>query len=321
MNSSIHDRLQGIHAATVVPMTSAFDLDEGALRDHIVWVSHTPGIRGLLVNGHAGENTVLSSAEKRRVIAIAREVAPQDCLICSGVNAESSLQAARDAEDAETAGADILLVFPPNSFALAHDERSAAIHHHFVEHACSLPLLLYGAPLHAGAMAYSPHVLKELAARERIVGIKEGSWEVAAYEETWRYFQSESKDFAVLGSGDEHLLTSYLIGSVGSQVSLAALAPDLLVRFYEAASAQHWDRARSIHDLIYPLARAIYREQPAARATARIKGALFLMGLLASAAVRPPQPELSQVEWDLLDGALSASGLKETGREKDYAGI
>lgn len=318
MNTSIQDRLAGIHAATIVPMTDAFDLDENALRDHLHRVSHTPGIRGLLVNGHAGENTVLSSAEKRRVIEIAREVVPSDCLICSGVNAESSLQAARDAKDAETAGADIILLFPPNSFALAHDQRSALIHHKIVEDACSLPLLLYGAPLNAGAMAYTQDVLKDLARRERIVGIKEGSWEVAAYEETWRLFRSERETFAVLGSGDEHLLTSYMIGSDGSQVSLAALAPELLVRFYDAAAAKDWGQAREIHDQIYPLSRAIYREQPAARATARIKGALHLLGHLKSAAIRPPQPELTQEEWDLLDAALVASGLKATAKERDY---
>ncbi|MEM1287663.1 MAG: dihydrodipicolinate synthase family protein [Pseudomonadota bacterium] len=319
MSTSIQARLAGIHAATIVPMNDAFDLDEKALREHLIWVSHTPGIRGLLVNGHAGENYALSSEEKRRVIEITRDVAPADLLICSGVNSESSLQAARDAKDAEAAGADTLLVFPPNSFALAHDPRSAILHHDYIEKACSLPLLLYGAPLNAGAMAYGHGVLEELAKRERIIGIKEGSWEVAAYEETWRFFRAERPDFAVLGSGDEHLLTSYMIGSVGSQVSLAALAPELLVRFYDAAEARDWDRAREIHDQIYPLSRAIYREQPATRATARIKGALHLLGRLSDPAVRPPQPALSTDEWNLLDAALTASGLKRTSRERDYA--
>ncbi len=93
---------------------------------------------------------MLSSAEKRRVVEIARQVAPADCLICSGVNAESSLVAAEDARAAEEAGADILLVFPPNAFALSHDPAAVLLHHEIIAEGCALPLLVYGAPVGAG---------------------------------------------------------------------------------------------------------------------------------------------------------------------------
>ena len=175
-------RMRGMHAATIVPMTADFRIDEEALAAHIAEVSHVPGIHGLLVNGHAGENFVLTSEEKRRVVEIARASAPKDCVICSGVNAESSLMLAEDAEMAEAAGADILLVFPPNSFALSHDPGTALIHQRHVLAATSLPLILYGAPVGAGAMAYDAATLAQLAAEPRVVGIKDGSWEVAAYE-------------------------------------------------------------------------------------------------------------------------------------------
>ena len=140
--TTIADRLRGIHAATIVPMTAGFAIDEARLAEHIAAVSHVPGIRGLLVNGHAGENFVLSSAEKRRVVEIARAVAPADCLICSGVNSESSLVAAEDARAAEEDGADILLVFPPNAFALSHDPAAVLLHHEIIARGCSLPLAM-----------------------------------------------------------------------------------------------------------------------------------------------------------------------------------
>ncbi len=228
-------RLAGMHAATIVPMTADFRIDEAALAAHIAEVAGTPGIHGLLVNGHAGENFVLTSEEKRRVVAIAREVAPKSCVICSGINAESSLVLAEDARLAEAAGADLLLVFPPNSFALSHPE-TALIHQRHVLEATSLPLLLYGAPVGAGAMAYDAATLASLASEPRVLGIKDGSWEVAAYEANRRQLLALRPDFVVMGSGDEHLLTSYLIGSAGSQVSLAAIAPRLCADFYAAAS-------------------------------------------------------------------------------------
>ena len=63
MARSFGDRLHGIHAATIVPMTPDFLIDEPALAAHIASVTSVPGINGLLVNGHAGENFVLSLAD------------------------------------------------------------------------------------------------------------------------------------------------------------------------------------------------------------------------------------------------------------------
>ena len=312
MKNDIRQRLRGIHAATIVPMTDDFRVDEGALERHIASVAGTPGIRGLLVNGHAGENFVLTAAEKRRVVEITRRAAPASCLICSGVNAESSLEVAREAEAAEAGGADILLVFPPNSWALGHDEACVDLHHAHVRAATGLPLLIYGAPVGAGQMAYPPATLQRLAADPRIVGVKEGSWEVAAYEANRRLLKDMRPDFVVMGSGDEHLLTSYIVGSDGSQVSLASVAPELLAALYERAKAGDWAGARVVHERIYPLAAAIYRDPPGGRATARIKGCLKLLGQLRNAAVRPPQPAVSAGEFASLERALAAGGIGST---------
>ncbi|MEI8146756.1 MAG: dihydrodipicolinate synthase family protein [Alphaproteobacteria bacterium] len=307
MTHPLAARLTGIHAATIVPMRADFEIDEDALAGHIAAISHRPGIRGLLINGHAGENFVLDSAEKRRVIEIARKVAPPDCVICSGINAESSLQAARDAADAERAGADILLVFPPNSWALGHDDGVVDIHHRHVLEATSLPLMLYAAPVGAGRMAYSGETLTRLVAHERIIAVKEGSWEVAAYEANKRLLEALRPDFVVMGSGDEHLLTSAIVGSAGAQVSLAALVPDLLVEFFAATQAGDWTKARALHDSIYPLAVAIYRDAPGGRATARLKLALALTGQIAADHVRPPQPPPSQAERLAVTAAMRAA--------------
>ncbi|MFM2422480.1 MAG: hypothetical protein RL291_1010 [Pseudomonadota bacterium] len=307
--TTIAQRLTGIHAATIVPMTAAFAIDEAALARHIEEVAATPGIRGLLINGHAGENFVLTSAEKRRVVEIAKNVAPKECLVCSGVNAESSLTAAEDARAAQDAGADILLLFPPNAFALGHDPEAVLIHHRHVLAATTLPLLLYGAPVGAGRMAYGPDTLRALAREPRVVGVKEGSWEVASYEENKRLLESVRPDFVVMGSGDEHLLTSYIIGSAGSQVSLAAVAPALCADFFAAAAREDWAEARRLHDRIYPLAVAIYRNPPGGRATARLKACLTLMGKLETPIVRPPQPLVSDQEWSSLRAALATAGL------------
>ncbi|MDD1518852.1 MULTISPECIES: dihydrodipicolinate synthase family protein [Bradyrhizobium] len=303
------DRLRGIHAATIVPMTPGFEVDEAQLASHLISVASTPGINGLLVNGHAGENFVLSLAEKRRVVELARQHAPKDCLIVSGVNHESSLEAAREAAALEQAGADGLLVFPPNSWALGHADDCVIEHHRRIRDATTVPLMLYAAPVGAGAMAYAPPLLTRLVADARFVAVKEGSWEVAAYEQNLRLIRKLRPDFVVLGSGDEHLLTSYIVGSAGSQVSLACVVPELVVGLWSAAEAGDWERARAAHDKLYPLAVAIYRDPPGGRATVRLKACLKLLGRLSCDAARPPQPVATRGELQALEQALRVAGV------------
>jgi len=289
-------------------MTADFLIDEPALAAHIASVTSVAGINGLLVNGHAGENFVLSRDEKRRVVEIARRHAPKDCVVVSGVNHESSLEAAREAAALEQAGADALLVFPPNSWALPHAETSVIEHHRRIRDATGVPLMLYAAPVGAGAMAYAPPLLEQLVADRRFVAVKEGSWEVAAYEQNLRLIHKHRPDFAVLGSGDEHLLTSYIVGTAGSQVSLAAVVPELVVALWAAAAQGDWNEARAVHEKLYPLAVAIYRDPPGGRATARLKACLKLLGRLACDAVRPPQLSATSSEQHALKKALQVAG-------------
>jgi 4-hydroxy-tetrahydrodipicolinate synthase len=298
-------RLAGIHAATIVPLRPDFSLDEAGLAEHVRTVAHHDGIQGLLINGHAGENFLLTRAEKRRVTEICREAVGNEVFLCSGVNVESSLAAADHAADAQEAGADAVLLFPPNSWGLFRDRGAALVHHRYAMSRCSLPFLLYQAPVGSGTMAYDDETLAGLVALPRVVGIKEGSWEVATYEEKRRLAKTQRPEIAVMGSGDEHLLTSYLIGSEGSQVSLAAVIPEPLVRLWRAAAAGKWDEARNWHSVIYPLACAVYRASPGGRATPRLKACLKILGRLSCDAVRPPFMPLPPDEYRALELALN----------------
>jgi 4-hydroxy-tetrahydrodipicolinate synthase len=296
--------LVGIHAATVCPMTTGFEIDENALADHVRRVSGSAGIKGLLINGHAGETAQLSRIEKRRVIEIVRSAVGTGLFITTGIYSESSLEAAAMAEDAAAAGADALLVFPPNAWGTGQDPATVVAHHKIIAAATDVPLMLYQAPVTAGAMAYPIATLLQLVAIPGVVGVKEGSWEIATYEENRRAIKAVRPEVAVLGSGDEHLMVNYLIGTEGSQVSLAAIVPDLIVALWDAAAAGDWTLARSLHDRIYPLSVAIYRQAPATYATARLKACLKILGLLEDDRMRPPIQPLDEQDYRRLEAAL-----------------
>lgn len=299
----------GIYTATICPMALDGSIDESALARHLTDAVTTDGIVGVLINGHAGENFTLSRAEKKRVVEIAKASIGHKAILVCGINAESSLEAAEHARDAERAGADVLLVFPPFSWALSQDATMALNHHQIVAAASALPLMLYQAGVGTHDLAYNAETLAALVKLPNVVGIKEGSWESARYEANRRLVHRVAPRVAVMASGDEHLLTCMTIGSEGSLVSLAVLVPDLIVALDRAIAASDLATARALNDRIYPLATAIYGTAPSARANARLKACLKLVGKLSSAAMRPPVGPLPPEEIAMLETALATAGL------------
>ena len=299
----------GIYAATLCPLLDDGRIDEPTLARHLETNALVPGMKGLLINGHAGENFSLSREEKRRVTEIAFEVCGERSLLVCGINAEDSLEAQRHVDDARAAGADAVLVFPPFSWALSQDARMAATHHRIANAKAQMPLMLYQAGVNAGTLGYRPEVLAELAQMPHVVGVKEGSWEAAAYEAHRRLVKRVAPHVAMMASGDEHLLTCFAIGSEGSLVSLAAVVPELVIDLDLAMKRGDLAEARRLNDRIYPLAKAIYGTAPGGYATARLKTCLKLLGRFPSDAMRPPIGPLPRDEVGALERALAEAGV------------
>ncbi|MBM3521966.1 MAG: dihydrodipicolinate synthase family protein [Alphaproteobacteria bacterium] len=265
------------------------------------------GIVGVMCNGHAGENYLTTREEKRRVTRAVVDAIGKRAIVVCGINAEGSLEAAEHARDAEADGADAVMIFAPNAWALGQDETMALRHHRMIVEATRLPLMLFQASVGSGRMAYSPEILAQLLALPRVVGIKEGSWEVNAYERTLRIAKRVAPTVAVMGSGDEHLFTSFMIGSEGSVVSLAAVIPEAIVALDRAVKAGDVARARALHEKIHPLANLIYGVPPGARATARLKACLQMLGRFTSDAVRPPFAPIDAAERARIEPTLRAA--------------
>jgi len=300
----------GIYPSTVLPMRPDFAPDWQAYAAHTAHCVLRPGITGVLMNGHAGENFVLSRAEKRRAVEVSVASVGGQRLIIAGVNAESSLDAAEEARDARAAGAHAIMVFLPNAFAMAHTTEMALLHHRTIMAAVpGMPLWLFQAHHGAGRMGFTPETMDALLDIPEVVGIKEGAWEVDAYDALRRRVKAKRPDVAVCASGDEHLLACYVHGSDGSLVSLAVLMPDAIVALDAAIRAGDLAAARALHEQLEPLAEAIYGAAPGGRATARLKFCLAEMSVIPCPALRPPQPPVEGAEAAMLRGALRASGV------------
>ena len=273
---------RGVFASTPCPLTAEGTIDRRGLERMLGHLAGQPGINGFLINGHAGENIVMALDDQIEVARIAMDAVGGRSRIMVGVNAESTSVAAAHAAALEALGVDSLLVFAPGSWAAASNTDMAVTHHRAVVEATGLPILLFQAAVHAGQMAYDPETLSALIQLPRVMGIKEGSWEVATYEANLRLVRDQAPHVTVLGSGDEHLFTSACVGSDGAIVSLASVTPEPIVQLLAAVDAGNLAEARFWHDRIYPIAKAIYSDLPAWANQCAIEGLLE--------AARPDRP-------------------------------
>ncbi|WP_419897810.1 dihydrodipicolinate synthase family protein [Roseomonas sp. USHLN139] len=300
--------VDGIYASIICPMTPDGAIDPAALRDHAAAVLACPGIHGLLVNGHAGENFLLTPDEMALVLRETRAVAGASPIV-AGVVADSSAAAAAQARQAEALGADAIMIFAPFSWAIGVDPRLVIAHHRAIHDATGLPVFLFQGSHRSGGLHFPADLLRALLELPRVAGIKEGSWETAAYDRTRRIAAAARPDVAVMASGDEHLFPCFAIGSRGSLVSLAAVTPELVVALDRAVRAGDLAAARALHARITPLAEAIYGAAPPGLATPRLKACLQLLGRLDSATCRAPLPALDAAEIAALRRAMTEAGV------------
>ena len=297
----------GVYSATICPMKEDGAIDHGGVERHLAEVGSTAGLAGFLINGHAGENAALEREELIEVLRVARSVAGP-LRVVAGVNAESAGRACVLAADAAQAGADAVMVFPPFSWTLGADDGLVRAHHEAVASASSLPLFLFQGAVGAGRTRFGMDTLRGLLEIESVVGIKEGSWEALAYEETRRLSRSLRPDVGVMASGDEHLFVCFLLGSEGSLVSLAAVVPELIVALERAVVEEDVCTARSIHDRLYRLARLVYAA-PGHLAALRLKTCLKHLGRLNETASRCAGARIDPSESDALRVALVQAGV------------
>lgn len=296
----------GVYAATPCPLDNdGRHLDEASLEQYLREIASVDGICGLLINGHAGENVALSRSDKRRVVEIAKAVCGDHLILVAGVNSEDSFEAQAHTDDAKKAGADVVLLFPPYSWSLSTDVATVMAHHRIANANARMPMMLYQAGVGTGGMAYTPQMLSALVMLPEVIAVKEGSWETAAYEANRRLIQAAAPHVAVMASGDEHLLTCFILGTEGSVVSLAAVVPELVVALYRAVADKNLAEAQRLHDHIYPLAHAIYGKAPGMHANARLKACLHMLGRFPEAAVRPPVPLLDTQQYAQLETVLT----------------
>ena len=301
--------LKGIYAATVVPLKKNKSINEIALKNHIKDIIKTNGIKGLLLNGHAGENFTLNIDEQIKVIKIAKKYKGLDKKLISGLNFEDPLLASNVAKKMTKAGADAILIFPPFLLSQGISEEMIFKHHKIICNKITKPVFLYQSSIYSGHLSYKKNLLKKLLKIKNIIGVKEGSWDYKNYVSNYKFLKKIKKEFLVMASGDEHLYPCFKYASDGSQVSLAAITPEKIVELIRLIENKEFSKAKKLDKKLLILAKNIYGKYPPNFATARIKYCLKVIKKIPSDLMRS-SISLNANEKIKLKKSLKALGFK-----------
>src|SRR5258708_11493061 len=96
-------RFSGIMPANILPFRADLSIDEPAYRKHLRWLADTPGVTGIVANGHAAEVASLSREERRRTLAVALDEVAGACPILARVYTDRTPQAVQLTKDPKAA--------------------------------------------------------------------------------------------------------------------------------------------------------------------------------------------------------------------------
>jgi 4-hydroxy-tetrahydrodipicolinate synthase len=205
------------------------------------------GVHGLVVMGTCGENNSLDAEEKRRLLSAAVEVVNKRVPIIVGVSELTTPKACAFARDAETLGADALMVLP--SMVYVPTEVELETHFRHVAQATGLPIMLYNNPP-AYRVNIGLDVLQRLTDVPNIVALKESAPDTRRFTDLANSFGDR---FVLMAGLDDVAFEGLLLGARGWISGLTSAFPQESVALVEALQAGDLATARAIYRWFMPL--------------------------------------------------------------------
>lgn len=303
--------LAGIVPAVVTPMHADGSVDEPALRRYIKWLLGYDGLKGLAVNMDTGEGPQLTRDERRRILEIYAEEVSGGIPVLAGIGAPSTAAAVDLARDAETAGADGLVVFPHPIFVGEPLPWQVPYEYHkAIADAVDLPMVIFQLQPALAGVLFSREALLKLASIPNVIAIKEASFDAVRFVETVRILAETPRSIQILTGNDNFILESFVLGAEGALIGFGTIAIAEQIEMLNRLRSGDIDGARAIYDdVIQPLVGATFAP-PVRDYRARMKEALVALGVIEAAHVRPPLLPLDSAAATAVREAVQRVGLQ-----------
>jgi 5-dehydro-4-deoxyglucarate dehydratase len=287
------------------PVT-AFDadllLDETAYREHLAWQASFP-VAGLFAAGGTGEGFSLTPEEIATVVRVAVDEVGSTVPVLAPA-AGNTAQAVRNAQDAQAAGAEGLLVLPP--YLTEADQLGLEAHVGAVCSATDLGVIVYN---RANAI-YSAETVARLAdTHANFIGFKDGIGDIEHLTKVYARNGDRLFYLGGLPTAETFALPLLQLGMSTYSSALYNFMPEFALEFYRDVRAQ--DRAAVTDKLNrFVLPYIEIRDRVKGYGVSIVKGGLKAVGRDAGS-VRPPLQDLTEQDLADLKALIDANVLQK----------
>ncbi len=305
---------EGVIPATLLAFKDDLTIDMPQTCRHLRFVANTPGITAITVNGHASEIHACSFDEQRAILEASLDECGDELPLINGVYADGSAKAASIARMSQAAGAQALLVFPPQSMSMGGVLRPEMAIAHFsaIANAVDLPLIAFQYPAASGLGYPLDTLLQIIDAVPQVRAIKDWCNDPALHERHILTLHGLSNPVNVLTTHSAWLMGSLCLNPAGVLSGAGSVVADLQVELFNAMRDKDLARAQAVNARYRPMAQAFYAP-PFLDMHNRMKECLVMLERLERAVVRPPLVKLDPSELERLRGAIEAAGLTPEG--------
>jgi 4-hydroxy-tetrahydrodipicolinate synthase len=289
--------LRGTYTVLITPFTAdGKAVDVPALKRLVNWQIEQ-GIHGLIPLGSTGEFLSMTQDERLQVIETCVQAAAGRVPVLIGTGAEWTRDGVAYAREAESMGADGIMVIPPYYSSPTEDELFE--HYRRIGEAISLPVMIYNNPATAN-VDLTPPIVARLSQIDNVRYIKESTLEVTRVRDIIELCGDRMTVFAgILG------YESFWLGAQGWVAVCSNLLPRDSARLFElVADKSDKDAALALYRRILPIVRWVGGH----RYVSASKAGLAMMGLPVGAP-RAPRLPLPKADMEALRADLAALGL------------
>lgn len=167
------------------------------------------GVNTVVLAGTTGESPTLSDQEKQELFRKCKDFTGNKCTIIAGTGSNDTSHAVSLSKEAESVGADALLVVSP--YYNKAMPTGLISHYTTIADAVNIPVILYNVPSRTG-VDIPISVYKELSSIPNIIGVKEASPDITKIT---KIRNACPEDFYIWSGNDDQTVPAIALGAQG----------------------------------------------------------------------------------------------------------
>lgn len=236
----------GVYPAITTKFTADDELDLSLFEKNLA-TQLDAGISGIVLGGTLGEASVLTEAEKAKLLLVTRNMCTGKIPVILNIAEGSTREAVAKAQGAEKQGADGLMLLPPMRYKA--DDRETVEFFRTIAMSTSLPIMIYNNPVDYRILV-TLDMFEQLAELPNIQAIKESTRDVT---NVTRLINRFGDRFKILCGVDTLTVEELALGADGLVAGLVCAFPVETVHLFNLVKNGKLDDALKIYRWFMPL--------------------------------------------------------------------